>query len=458
MISFICNNENITTSLSSGLNVLSWLREKQGLKGTKEGCREGDCGACTVILGKPSDDGLIYSAVASCLLPIGEIHGNHLVTIEGLEQENELTPFQLAFYNEAASQCGFCTPGMLMSLTGFLLSSSEITESGALESLDGNICRCTGYVAVKRAVTRALKEIPENYSTKPRIEMLIEHKHIPEYFRNIQVRLADIPEAPIKNTGTIIAGGTDIYVRSSDKLANQNPSFLSNSTRKLNCIHKEKDQVRIGATVTFKQLRESLVISDLFPQLKKFLAKVSSSQIRQRATVGGNIVNASPIADMAIIFLALNADVTVNGRVIPLEKFYLGYKKLDMQPGEILTEVSFPLPRPGSILSSLKVSKRDYLDIASVNSSFLFELNEGKIVYARGATGGVAPVPFLLKNTSEFLTDKVLSEELIQNAVRIASEEIAPISDVRGSKEYKTELLKAQIEAHLTRGIKHETL
>ncbi len=456
MISFICNNENITTCLSSGLNVLSWLREEHGLKGTKEGCREGDCGACTVILGKPSDNGMLYSAVASCLLPIGEMHGNHLVTIEGLnlEKENKLTPFQLAFYNKAASQCGFCTPGMLMSLTGFLLGSSEITEHGAIESLDGNICRCTGYVAVKRAVTEALKKIPENYSTKPRIEMLIKHEYIPEYFSNIQARLARIPEADIKNTGTIIAGGTDIYVRSSDKLANQNPSFLSTSSDKLNYIYKETNRIKIGATVTFNQLRESFIISDLLPQLKEFLAKVSSTQIRQRATVGGNIVNASPIADMAIIFLALNADVTVNGRVIPLEKFYLGYKKLDMQPGEILTEISFPKPPPGSILSSLKVSKRDYLDIASVNSSFLFELNEGKIVYARGAAGGVAPVPLLLKNTSTFLTDKILSEELIQNACRIASEEISPISDVRGSKEYKIELLGAQIKAHLTRGIK----
>ncbi len=458
MISFICNNKEVTESCTGGLPVLDWIRSQTGLKGTKEGCREGDCGACTVIVGRPGDSGIEYSAVCSCLLPMGDIHGCHLVTIEGLTTGNseDLTPFQQSFYDEAASQCGFCTPGMIMSLTGFLLGSHKLTTSAAIESLDGNICRCTGYISVKRAVENVMCELPE--PTENRLEMLIEKGHIPEYFRTISVRLSKLPAHSTSVDGPVIAGGTDVYVHSSDELAGRHPSFLSRRDD-LGRIVTDNDLVRIGSAVTFTQLRESSVITDLFPDLKEFLSRVSSTQIRSRATVGGNIVNASPIADMAIVFLALNASVTVSNRIIPLSEFYLGYKKLDMQEGEILTEISFTLPEPGSVLSSLKVGKREYLDIASVNSSMLLRIedeneNESNVIlFARVAAGGVSPVPLLLKRTGDFLKGKILSENILQTACSVAVEEISPISDVRGSKEYKRELLMAQIRAHLTRGV-----
>lgn len=454
MISFICNNKEVTEDCSGGLPVLDWIRSQTGLKGTKEGCREGDCGACTVIIGRPQDSGIEYSAVCSCLLPMGDIHGCHLVTIEGLTTGNSdtLTPFQQSFYDEAASQCGFCTPGMIMSLTGFLLGSHKLATSAAIESLDGNICRCTGYISVKRAVENVMSKLPDH--TGNRLEMLIEKEHIPEYFRTIPARLSKQPVHCTSVDGPVIAGGTDIYVHSSDELSTKQPEFLSRRDD-LRRILTDKDLVRIGSAVTFAQLRESTVITDLFPDLKEFLSRVSSTQIRSRATVGGNIVNASPIADMAIVFLALNGSVTVSNRSIPLSEFYLGYKKLDMQKGEILTEISFPLPDPGSVLSSLKVGKREYLDIASVNSSMLLRIEDENsvILCARVAAGGVSPVPLLLKKTGEFLKGKTVSGETIRRACAVAAEEISPISDVRGSKEYKRELLMAQIRAHLTRGV-----
>ena len=436
---------------AEGLPVLDWIRSQPHLPGTKEGCREGDCGACTVVVGKPGACGVEYSAVCSCLLPMGEIDGCHLVTIEGLTSDDKLTPFQQSFYTEGASQCGFCTPGMIMSLTGCLLGTQEPTVSTAMESLNGNICRCTGYVAVKRAVDSVMNSFP--LKSGNRIETLIKEGHIPSYFSTVEERLKQLP-LKVSNTDSIlVAGGTDIYVHSSEILSGKNPDFLAQRDG-FKCIRTSDGKVKIGAGVTLKQLRESQVLAGILPGLKDFLLKVSSTQIRSRATVGGNIVNASPIADIAVVLLALDTTVTVSKRSMPLHKFYLGYKKLNMNPEEILTSVSFPVPQRGSVLSSLKVSKREYLDIASVNSSMLFAVEKGVLEHVRLSAGGVAPVPLLLEKTGAFLYGKTISEEIISAACTIAADEVIPISDIRGSREYKTQLLKAQIKAHLTRGLK----
>jgi xanthine dehydrogenase small subunit len=384
------------------------------------------------------------------MLPIGEIDGCHLVTIEGITTGDEFTPFQESFYSEGASQCGFCTPGMIMSLTGCLLGTEKPTVSSAIESLGGNICRCTGYAAVKRAVDSVMNSI----SLKPghRIESLIKYKHIPAYFSTVEQRLQHLPVTTPDAESTLVAGGTDIYVHSCEMLSVINPEFLSRR-RDLNSIRIDSNQVTIGSAVTIKQLRESQHLAAVLPGLKGFLLKVSSSQIRARATVGGNIVNASPVADLAVVFLALNADAVFPDRSLALHNFYLGYKKLNMLPEEILTGISFPLPASGFVLSSLKVSKREYLDIASVNSSMLLKVKNSTVFQATVSAGGVAPVPLLLKKTGEFLTGRVLTESTVSDACRIAVEETAPISDIRGSKEYKRELLKAQIRAHLTRRV-----
>jgi len=450
MISFLCNNREISVSCAGGLPVLDWIRSQPGLQGTKEGCREGDCGACTVVVGKPGASGVEYSAVCSCLLPMGEIDGCHLVTIEGLTSDDELTPFQQSFCTEGASQCGFCTPGMIMSLTGCLLGAQEPTASTAMESLDGNICRCTGYVAVKRAVDSVMSSFP--LKSGNRIEALIEEKHVPSYFSKVEERLKQLPSNTSCTDSVLVAGGTDIYVHSGEMLSGKNPDFLTQRDG-FKCIRTGDGKVEIGAGVTLEQLRRSQTLAEILPGLKDFLLKVSSTQIRSRATVGGNIVNASPIADMAVVLLALDTTVTVSGRSLPLHRFYLGYKVLDMKPGEILTAVSFPVPGRGCVLSSLKVSKREFLDIASVNSSMLFTIEKGVLGQVRLSAGGVAPVPLLLEKTGSFLSGKAVSEQTISRACIIAADETVPISDIRGSRDYKTQLLKAQIRVHLTRGL-----
>lgn len=448
MISFVLNGKAVTTDSPGGMPVLDWLRNERGLTGTKEGCREGDCGACTVVLGEYSRKGVDYSAVCSCLLPLAAVHRCHLVTIEGISMGDDLTPLQRAFYDHGASQCGFCTPGMIMSLTGFLLGGRDITVKNAIESLDGNICRCTGYASVQRAVSEAVQELAGTGGE--RLETLIGKGFIPGYFRTVPSMLSKMEKGRDEGGAFPVAGGTDVYVHPPSKAASCEPQFI----KAPGGVTVKDGRITIGAGATVKEIRESSFFRNSLPGTWDFLARVSSTQIRNRATAGGNVMNGSPIADLAVLFLALGADVSTAVRTLPLKNFYLGYKQFAVEPGEVLREFSFPSPPPGSVLSAIKVCKREFLDIASVNSAALLVMDSGRIARASIAAGGVYPYPLLLEKTSEYLQGREITGETVAAAEDAAAAEIAPISDIRGSKEYKTELLRSQIRAHLTRSLK----
>lgn len=450
MIEFVCNDRMVTARCAGGLPVLDWIRDQHKLKGTKEGCREGDCGACTVVLGRFKAGRLEYCSVCSCLLPIAAVHRCHLATIEGLTTGDRLTPFQRAFYEEAASQCGFCTPGMIMSLTAFLLGNRALTLGNALESLDGNICRCTGYAAVRRAVKRVIGRMPKVFEN--RLDMLVEQGHVPEYFKGVAGLLEPIEERRVEEGGTIVAGGTDLYVNPDDQLLEGEPGLVSRISVPEGTSLKD-GTVFIGAGTTVESIRSSGLFKELFPGTDGFFTRISSTQIRSMATLGGNIMNGSPIADLAVLFLVFGAVVHTRDRTVPLEDFYLGYRMFAVDKSAVITGISFPLPQEGAVLSALKVCRREYLDIASVNSAALVTLKNGHIQKASISAGGVAPFPLLLKRTSEFLQGRQPSDEIISRAGELAAAEISPISDVRGSKEYKTLLLKSLLRAHLTRGI-----
>lgn len=446
MIEFVCNGKKVKTDCSGGLPALDWIRSRHGLKGTKEGCREGDCGACTVVLGKPSASTVKYTAVCSCLLPMAAVHRCHLVTIEGLSAGNRLNPFQQAFYEQGASQCGFCTPGMIMSLTGFLLGDKALTVENAIESLDGNICRCTGYAAIQRAVENVMSSLPGQYEN--RLDMLVNRGHVPGYFKTVPELLGSINRRKQNRRGTPVAGGTDLYIHSAQEMLSLEPVFIKAPDR----ITEAHGLVAAGASTTVETLRNSAIFKKIFPRSDLFFSRISSTQIRSMATLGGNIMNGSPIADLAVLFLALGAEVHTEKSIIPLKSFYLGYKKFAVEKGEVLKKIVFPSPPEGSVLSALKVCKREYLDIASVNSAALLRIRKGVILEASFAAGGVYPYPLLLEKTSLFLTGKELTEAVVKTAEKTASEEISPIDDIRGSADYKRELLKSQIRAHLTRG------
>jgi xanthine dehydrogenase small subunit len=457
LISFYCNNELVSVQVNPSITLLDFLRNQKKLTGTKEGCREGDCGACTVMLGSLINGKVKYKTVNSCLYPIADVNGKHVVSIEGLNS-NELNFIQAQFVDEGGTQCGFCTPGFIISLTNYFVNHTKYSAEDAVAALDGNICRCTGYIGIKRAINNTINYLSHvNNPKKNSIALLIGKNILPQYFSLIPTRLKELHKKNRSFTNqklikiNIIAGGTDLYVQRWESLLEEDNYFISEEPG-LKLISIKQNRVSIGCAVTVEELIESKIIQKYFPFLKMHLELFGSLPIRNRATIAGNIVNASPIGDITNIFLALGANVHLKDknkkRVVPLNEFYLGYKILNKNKNELVEYVSIPIPGRNFLFNYEKVSRRTYLDIASVNSSISIAFQKGKIKEALLSAGGVAPIPLYLKSTSDYLLNKKINNETINKAVQIANSEISPISDARGSKEYKALLLSQLIKAH----------
>ena len=455
MIEFILNDRVIRTSENAGMTLLDFVRYQQRLTGTKIGCREGDCGACTVLVGKLNeDDSIEYQSITSCISPLGNAHRKHIVTIEGTNLKNQLTTTQNAMKENYATQCGFCTPGFVVSLTGFALSSSEKNQSNAIDAISGNICRCTGYKSIEKAADEVCQKLNFNENTLP-MDWLIENGFIPEYFKEIPNKLKNLTSEKLLPTNTIfVSGGTDLYVQQADNLIDNTVNLITDHDT-LKGITIEGCTCTIGSGNTVTDLWISKKLEAYFPNLKKRLKLVSSEQIRNMASFGGNLVNASPIGDMSIFFLALNSDITIidqdeEERVLPLKEFYKGYKIYDLKEGELIKNIIFKLPTENSHFNFEKVSKRTHLDIASVNSACNLTVENNIITEAYVSIGGVAAIPKYLNETSKFLNGKILSLQLVKDASDILQNEISPISDVRGSSEYKRLLARQLFFAHFT--------
>lgn len=411
------------------------------MKGTKIGCREGDCGACLVILGSLFDGGVRYQSITSCLTPLGNIDGKHVVTIEGISDDNP-SLIQLELMKEGGTQCGFCTPGFVIGMTAGSLDNKD-----PIESIDGNICRCTGYIPIIRA-TENIKKLISDASGTERLRELIDLKIIPEYFLGIQKRLEKLKKNNNFEKGDIlIGGGTDLYVQKPYFMKRQNIKHLIHQ-KELRYILEEDSIIRIGASTTMSDIIEHPATNKILDidQLKL----IASTPIRNIATLAGNIINASPIADFVIILLALDAELIIQGdveRTIKLDRFYKGYKKFDLQENEYLKEILIPKSQ-GLIFNFEKVSKRTYLDIASVNSASAIIMDDNRISSIRLSAGGVYEIPRYLAKSSEYLTGKILDEQSLREVLVLVKQEISPISDIRGSSEYKTLLLRQLLIAH----------
>jgi xanthine dehydrogenase small subunit len=438
-----------------GMLVLDFVRYHKHLTGTKIGCREGDCGACTVLIGEIKDNKLLYRSATSCLTPLGNIHGKHVVTIEGVNFSDKLNPVQQFMQEESATQCGFCTPGFIMSLAGFCLSDKEPTEENAIAAVDGNICRCTGYKSIERAVKK-VATLMQKRTTEDAALYATQQHILPEYFGNIKERLQLLIKQELKQQRSykevrFVGGGTDLYVQKHDEMVNAEIDFVVHKTA-INLVAQQNNTCIIGAAATVTDLAESAVMQKHFPKLKQYIKLVSSTPIRNIATVAGNFVNASPIGDLTIFFLALDAQIILTGgiekRTVPLRKFYKGYKQLDKLPEEHIEQIYFELPNAKSAFNFEKVCKRTHLDIASVNTAIHLKLNDNIIEEAGVSAGGVGPVPAFLEKTAAFLEGKTITEELINEAISITQTEVAPISDARGAEVYKRLLLSQLIKAH----------
>ncbi|MEJ7622761.1 MAG: 2Fe-2S iron-sulfur cluster-binding protein [Pyrinomonadaceae bacterium] len=465
MIAFILNDLDESTDQPPGSTVLDFVRYHKNLKGTKIGCREGDCGACTIMVGELVAGAVRYRTMTSCLMPLSNAAGKHIVTIEGINaSDGSLTPVQQAMVDENGAQCGFCTVGFVMSLTNFCVDTPAGSGADAISAIDGNICRCTGY----KSIERAAKLLSADGHTGGRRTSVV-----PAYFAEIASRLSAISNAGTNDavdTGRSLppaiptGGGTDLYVQRPDAMAESRSTSLFYDER-LRGIRDTHEYIEIGGSATVTDLLESPVMNAIFPNLYNHLKLVSSTPIRNMATLAGNFINASPIGDMTVWFLALDAELTLstsgedfvrsgNGsdRVLRLRDIYLGYKKLAKQPNEIISTIRFRKTTRNFRFNFEKVCKRTYLDIATVNTaiSCRSELAAGapRIVEVHIAAGGVSPIPLYLKETSSFLNGKDVTEETIAAANEVMQSEISPISDVRGTEEYKRLVLRQLFIAH----------
>ncbi|MFZ1748606.1 MAG: FAD binding domain-containing protein, partial [Saprospiraceae bacterium] len=386
MLHFILNDKEVQPDLKSGSTVLDYVRYNKRLTGTKIGCREGDCGACTVLVGDFENGKLVYRSMTSCLMPLGNAHGKHIVSIEGINM-NQLSPVQKAMVETNGTQCGFCTPGFVMSLTGFVMNQNRGNCQDAIASIDGNICRCTGYKSIEKAACKIVDQITEKPSGKS-IPWLIDHGFLPEYFQNIESRLTILRTkvsiaSTDQNKNLVVGGGTDLIVQKHHQVKQADVNHVFDN-EELKRIYENNGRCHIGASVTVTQFSESEIIKSAFPNLQKFIKLVSSTPIRNMATIAGNLVNASPIGDMTVFLLALDAEVILdnngNKRSVKLNQFYKDYKNIDKTADEIITEINFKLPQKNDFFNFEKVCKRTHLDIASVNSACFIKLNTESVI------------------------------------------------------------------------------
>ena len=452
MVNFILNQQKISTDLPFYTKVLDFLRSQQGITSTKAGCRMGSCGTCLILVGELDNDVVSYQPINSCLLPLAEVNGKHLVTIEGFNRP-QLNPIQQAMVDEGAIQCGYCTPGIVIALTAFFLNSPSLNESLATVALDGNLCRCTGYQGIKRAVSLLCQQFAlPDVDPIERIKWLVDQQILPTYFLEIPQRLQKFP-APknhltsISHCSTVVAGGTIPWLRSSSK-----PVVFLSQRKELSGIRIGAEHCYVGATTTMEVIKNSPAMQKLFPKIEKYFDVVASTPIRHRATLGGNIVIASPVGDLSIFFLALGASVDLNygqnQRTVPLKDFFKGYKQIDKQNNELVEGVHFPLPDRHAYFNFERVCKHADSEIPSVNSAIQIQMNDGLIQQIHLSAGGVAPIPLYLTNTVNYLLGKEINVGVIHEAGKIAQAEISPLSDVRGSAEYKRLLLRQLFYAH----------
>ena len=460
MISFYLNDKFITINLSPASILLDFLRYNQKLTGTKVSCREGDCGACTVLVGSINTltNELEYKPITSCLTPLALIANKHVVTIEGInpvDREN-LTPVQEAFVENGSTQCGFCTPGFVMSITGYFLNKTN--KDTLLNHLDGNICRCTGYKSIERACAELTKKYEVTNDEISKIQFLVSNNFVPEYFLSIEQKLRDLNVSnPSRNlmekssNCMYFGGGTDLMVQNPDKILESEVVYLLDQRS----ITENENYIIIPGSTTFEEFFDSDIANAYISNLKSFKSLIGSTQIRNMGTIGGNIANASPIGDATIILLALNASIVIqkseSTSEILLKDFFKGYKELEKDKGDLILEFMIPKVKAQgrTFFNFEKVSKRKKLDIASVNSAISLELDDNDLIRSIYiSAGGIAPIPKFLDKTSAFLLTKSINSETVISAIEIAKSEVDPISDVRGSREYKLLLLGQLILTH----------
>lgn len=475
MIEFLLNNELIQIeSGQADTTVLEFFRDYRHLTGTKEGCASGDCGACTAVVCEWDGDKLHYGNFNGCITFLGSLHGKQLICVEHLKHDNNLPATNLhavqqEMVNCHGSQCGFCTPGFIMSLFAMSKNSHNI-KSGQRpqkirEFLAGNLCRCTGYKSIIQAAENILNNSPIEdqfskheritQSTLERIRKSAKSKwgtrnfHIPGSCKQLETIINTKPSA------RLLAGGTDLALEVTQQLESIDQIIYLGNVSELKEVAKNSDHYEVGAGVTVDEF-DQLVARD-YPDLSALLKRFGSLQIRHEGTIGGNIANASPIGDLPPALIALGTQLKLQSgagqRIVDIENFFLSYRKTALAENEFIRAVILPKPIRNRVLKVYKISKRIDDDISAVCMACHIEISNDHVKSVRIACGGMSAVPERARNCEHALLGNPFHEETISNARQAIASDFQPVDDVRASATYRlqvTQNLLSRLHIDLT--------
>ncbi len=439
------------------MTVLDWLRNAPRLTGTKEGCAEGDCGACSVLIGDPAGEAVHYHAANSCILAMGQIDGRALVTVEGLKGE-QLHPVQEAMAENGSSQCGFCTPGIVISLAalaaqrgaagaGLAAANGEANDNDIHDALAGNLCRCTGYRPIVEAARKVLAaggttiagpQVSAFERIEPHATISASGStfHQPDQLGLLLQLRKERPDA------ILLGGGTDLGVALADYHSDWDEVISLAHVRELRAIRETENHLSFGAAVTWEEVLDR--IAGFYPSFATLIRRFGSTQIRSMGTIGGNIGTASPIGDGPPALIALGAEVelaSLSGhRFLPLEDFFLDYRKTELRDDEVIASVSIPKPKEGQEFRVYKISKRYDQDISTVCAAFSIIREEDQVRSARIAFGGMAATPQRAGQAEQALIGTSFDLKAIKACSAAISAQFKPLTDWRGSADYRLEV------------------
>ena len=440
------------------LTVLDWLRLDQRMTGTKEGCAEGDCGACTIVVGRLDRGNLRYEAINACIRFLPTLDGCQLLTVEHLKRaDGSLHPVQQAMVECHGSQCGFCTPGFVMSLLALRLNEAEPSVGRIEDALAGNLCRCTGYEPIIAAGRRMDEIAPretdrflqEREAVAARLTALSDNEtlalqgdggwfYAPATVEALAELVAAHPQA------TLVAGATDVGLWVTKAMKRLDPLIYLGRIEALRAITDEGDHLRFGAMAGHIDVRTAL--AGLSPQLDELMRRFGGEQVRNAGTIGGNIANGSPIGDLPPALIALDATLVlarrsaagIERRSIPLESFFIEYRKQDRRPGEFVEAVLVPKLADSVLFHASKVSKRFDEDISAVCGAFQLTFgSDGRISEARLAYGGMAGIPKRAAAAEAALVGQRWNETAVVAAIAALSQDFTPLDDMRASAHYR---------------------